>query len=269
MVSPKTSGRHGATGRCRRCARSGIRSRTRSLRGGHRTPRRPTPRGWLVRRPPSKLRRVEGGRRKGPPMGCPRRKTKHRSARSCRFTTGPIRVESDRHHVRLPRLGAIRTHESTRKLARRLEDGRARILSATVRQEACGRWYVSLQAEVARAAGVPAGQALRPGSTLGCRIWLSSLTRRAGSGTSRTRSTWSRRCPYCAAALGRWHGGVARSAATRLPGRRSGRFRRPAGVMRGGRWPGLMSGCAICGPMPSRSSPARWRASTGGWLLRT
>src|SRR6202167_722074 len=214
----------------------------------------------------------KNGRRKGPPVGCPRRKTKHRSARSCRFTTGAIRVEGDRHHVTLPRLGAIRTHESTRKLARRLEDGRARILSATVRQEACGPGYVSLQAEVVPVAGGArpaggvawvelAGAALAswPGSTSGCRTWLSSLTHSAGSDTSRIRSTWSRRCPRCVAGPGRWHGGAVRSAATRPPARRSGRFRRPGGVRRGGRWPGLMSGYVICGRTLSRSSPAGWR----------
>ena len=113
----------------------------------------------------------KSGQRTGPPVGYPRRKTKHRSVRSCRFTTGAIGVEGDRHHVRLPRLGAIRTHESTRKLARRLEDGRARILSATVRQEACGRWYVSLQAEVARAAG----GARRPSVVAGVDLGVSHL----------------------------------------------------------------------------------------------
>ena len=113
----------------------------------------------------------KNGWRKGPLVGCPRRKTKHRSARSCRFTTGPIRVERDRHHVTLPRLGAIRTHESTRKLARRLDDGRARILAATVRQEACGRWYVSLHAEVARAAESPR----RPGVVAGVDLGVSHL----------------------------------------------------------------------------------------------
>jgi putative transposase len=80
-------------------------------------------------------------------------------------------VERDRHHVTLPRLGTIRTHESTRKLARRLEDGRARILAATVRQEACGRWYVSLQAEVVRAAG----SVSRPGVAAGIDLGVSHL----------------------------------------------------------------------------------------------
>ena len=46
----------------------------------------------------------------------------------------------------LPRVGTITTHESTRKLARRLETGTARILSATVRRDA-GRWYCAFTVE--------------------------------------------------------------------------------------------------------------------------
>jgi len=72
-----------------------------------------------------------------------------------RFTTGPIRVEADRHHVTLPRVGTIRTHESTRKLARRIEAGTARILSATVSEEPSGRWFCSFQVIVWRPVGVP------------------------------------------------------------------------------------------------------------------
>jgi putative transposase len=68
---------------------------------------------------------AKNGRRKGPRMGRPKRKSKHRAARSCRFTTGAIRLEASHHHVTLPRLGSIRTHESTRKLARRLETDRS------------------------------------------------------------------------------------------------------------------------------------------------
>ncbi len=84
------------------------------------------------------------GRRAGRVVGFPRFKTA-RTAKSVRFTTGTIRIEADRRHVTLPRLGAIRTHESTRKLARRIEAGSARILSATVRQDSAGRWYCTLQ----------------------------------------------------------------------------------------------------------------------------
>jgi putative transposase len=42
--------------------------------------------------------------------------------------------------VVLPRIGRVRTYESTRKLARRLEAGTARILSATV-SFISGRWH--------------------------------------------------------------------------------------------------------------------------------
>ncbi|MED5815859.1 helix-turn-helix domain-containing protein, partial [Mycolicibacterium sp. 050232] len=83
------------------------------------------------------------GERKGPVVGFPRFKTA-RSQKSVRFTTGAIRVEADRRHITLPRLGAVRTHESTRKLARRIEAGSARILSATVRQDSAGRWHCAL-----------------------------------------------------------------------------------------------------------------------------
>jgi putative transposase len=83
------------------------------------------------------------GRRAGKPVGFPRFKSA-RTPRAVRFTTGVIRIEADRRHVSLPRLGAVRTHESTRKLARRVDAGSARILSATVRQDSAGRWYCAL-----------------------------------------------------------------------------------------------------------------------------
>ncbi|WP_440100135.1 IS607 family element RNA-guided endonuclease TnpB [Streptosporangium sp. H16] len=95
------------------------------------------------------------GTRKGPKMGFPRFKSKHRAAPSCRFTTGAIRVEADRRHVTLPRLGTIRTGESTRKLARHLERGTGRILSATVRCEG-GRWFVAFTCEIDRTDRAPA-----------------------------------------------------------------------------------------------------------------
>jgi putative transposase len=61
-----------------------------------------------------------GGRRKGRPMGFPRFKKKGRARDACRFTTGQIKVLSDRKHIQLPRIGVLKTHESARKLARRL-----------------------------------------------------------------------------------------------------------------------------------------------------
>jgi putative transposase len=95
--------------------------------------------------------------RPGRRVGFPRFKRKGRGPQACRFTTGPIRVEPDRHHVTLPRLGTIRTHESTRKLARRIEHGTARILSATVSCRA-ERWFVSFTVEVQRNPGVNGGR---------------------------------------------------------------------------------------------------------------
>jgi putative transposase len=43
------------------------------------------------------------GKRAGRKMGFPRFKSKRRARLSCRFTTGTVRVEPDRHHVTLPR----------------------------------------------------------------------------------------------------------------------------------------------------------------------
>ena len=51
--------------------------------------------------------------------------------------------------VTLPRLGTLKTHEPTGKLAALVRDGSARILSATVSRTA-QRWFVSFTAEVER-----------------------------------------------------------------------------------------------------------------------
>jgi putative transposase len=88
------------------------------------------------------------GTRRGPRMGFPRFKTKAGAPKTFSFTTGAIRVEPDGHRVVLPRIGRIRTHESTRKLAHRLQAGTARILSVTVRFSG-GRWQCAFQVIVA------------------------------------------------------------------------------------------------------------------------
>jgi IS605 OrfB family transposase len=110
------------------------------------------------------------GKRAGSRVGFPKFKTKHRTRPTCRFTTGAIRVEPDRHHVTLPRLGQIRTHESTRKLARRLDTGTARILAATVSRTA-DRWQVSFTCEVQRSARTPA----RPRAIVGVDVGIRHL----------------------------------------------------------------------------------------------
>lgn len=87
------------------------------------------------------------GARAGRKVGFPGFKSKARTTPSCTFTTGTIRVEADRHHITLPRLGTIHTHESTRRLGRLLERGHARLTQTTI---SCrrGRWLVSLLAHV-------------------------------------------------------------------------------------------------------------------------
>ncbi len=87
----------------------------------------------------------------------PRFRKRHRPM-GVRFTTGAIRCEPDRKHVTLPRIGRVKAHESTRKLARRIERGTARILAATVSQDAAGRWHVAFTCEVQRTIGRPAHQ---------------------------------------------------------------------------------------------------------------
>ncbi|TYC09220.1 transposase, partial [Micromonospora sp. MP36] len=110
------------------------------------------------------------GKRAGPRVGFPRFKSRRRSTPSVRFTTGAIRVEPDRKHVVLPRLGRLKLHESARKLARRLEAGTARILSATVRRDG-GRWHVAFCVEVDRAERTPT----RPRAVIGVDVGITHL----------------------------------------------------------------------------------------------
>ncbi|RZT77898.1 putative transposase [Micromonospora violae] len=111
-----------------------------------------------------------GGARAGRSVRFPRFKSRRRSTASVRFTTGAIRVEPDRMHVVLPRLGRLKLHESARKLARRVDNGTARIMSATVRRGG-GRWHVSFTVDVERAERFPA----RPRSVVGVDVGITHL----------------------------------------------------------------------------------------------
>lgn len=88
----------------------------------------------------------KGGTRVGPKVAFPRFKSR-RSRLTCRFTTGAFGLGLDRRHVQLPRIGAVRTHESTRKLARRIENGTARLRSATLSWQR-GRWHIAFSVEL-------------------------------------------------------------------------------------------------------------------------
>jgi putative transposase len=72
------------------------------------------------------------GKRAGRRAGFPRFAKKGRDRDRVTFTTGAIRVEPDRRHVTLPRVGTVRVHENPRRLQRLLAKGRARILAVTV-----------------------------------------------------------------------------------------------------------------------------------------
>jgi putative transposase len=110
------------------------------------------------------------GKRRGPKVRFPRFAGRRKTL-SCRFTTGAFGlVDQDRRHVTLPRIGTIRTLESTRKLARHVEHGRARIRSATVSHRA-GRWWVSFSVEITRTDPDPA----RPESVMGVDLGIKSL----------------------------------------------------------------------------------------------
>jgi putative transposase len=109
------------------------------------------------------------GQRKGRRPGFPTVKKRGRCKDSFRFSTGAIGCAGTT--VTLPRLGTIRTHESTRKLARRLAAGTARILSATVTRTA-QRWFVSFTVEVERA--IPERHP-RPGSAIGIDLGVKTL----------------------------------------------------------------------------------------------
>ncbi|MGH3251075.1 MAG: IS607 family element RNA-guided endonuclease TnpB, partial [Trebonia sp.] len=101
-------------------------------------------------------------------MRFPRFKKRGRCRDSFRLT-GTLRC--GRGTVTLPRLGTIKTREPTRKLARRLEAGTARILSATVSRTA-QRWFVSFTVEADR--DVPARHP-RPGTAAGVDLGIKAL----------------------------------------------------------------------------------------------
>ncbi|MDN5917097.1 MAG: IS607 family element RNA-guided endonuclease TnpB [Pseudonocardia sp.] len=87
------------------------------------------------------------GNRRAGRTRTPRFKSKRRARLACRFSTGSFGLVRDRRHVQLPVIGTVRTAESTRKLARKLDTGRARIRSATLSFQR-GRWHVSLSVEL-------------------------------------------------------------------------------------------------------------------------
>jgi len=108
------------------------------------------------------------GERKGRPLGFPKFKKRGKCRDSFRLTGA---IHCGHGTVTLPRLGSIRTHEPAVKLALKIDDGTARIFSATVSRTA-QRWFVSFTVEVDR--DVPDRHA-RPGTAIGVDLGVRTL----------------------------------------------------------------------------------------------
>nr|WP_238350992.1 IS607 family element RNA-guided endonuclease TnpB [Kribbella shirazensis] len=105
------------------------------------------------------------GTRHGRAMGFPRFKSKRKTVKSCRFTTGALGCE-ERYAV-LPRIGRVRLHETP---ASELRDGTARILAASIRFER-GRWFVAFTVEQ----HTPAQAPRRPDAAVGADLGVKNL----------------------------------------------------------------------------------------------
>ncbi|HZV49131.1 MAG TPA: transposase, partial [Candidatus Dormibacteraeota bacterium] len=117
--------------------------------------------------------RSRAGKLDGCRVGFPRFKRKGRDPDRCTFSTGPLRVEPDRRHVTLPKIGTVRTCESTRRLERLVRLGWARILAATLKRVG-ERAVVVFRVEIQR----PQHGHPDPASTVGVDVgvrWLATV----------------------------------------------------------------------------------------------
>ncbi|MEO3781649.1 transposase, partial [Micromonospora sp. B11E3] len=197
------------------------------------------------------------GKRAGRPVGFPRFKSRRRTTPSVRFTTGAIRVAPDRKHVVLPRLGRLKLHESARKLARRVEAGTARIMSATVRRDG-GRWHVAFTVQIDRTDRQPA----QPGSVVGVDVGIIHLAV-LSTGELVPNPRHLHGAQRVLRRLGR---GLSRTAG---PDRRAGarpskRWQRAQARLAGG-----TPGWRTCAAMGCTSSPHGWPVSTARSWSRT
>ncbi|ANO12787.1 IS607 family element RNA-guided endonuclease TnpB [Mycobacteroides abscessus] len=107
-------------------------------------------------------------------MGFPRFHSR-RSRKSFTFTATDKTLLDTRHHVKLPKIGVVHTLESTRRLYRLIEQGRAKVKTATVSLHR-GRWQVSILAEITRAVTPQRKQPRVVGIDLGVKDWIVAAT---------------------------------------------------------------------------------------------
>ena len=109
------------------------------------------------------------GKRAGKRVGFPRFAKKGGDRDRVTFTTGAIRVEADRRHVTLPRIGTVRVHENTRRLERLIAKNRARILAASVSRKGA-RLVVAFRVLVQRPQQPRTPRQSRVGVDVGVRV---------------------------------------------------------------------------------------------------
>jgi len=118
------------------------------------------------------------GKQAGPTIAFPRFAAKKSSPVRFKVTGGnttnarPV----DSRHVQLPIIGAIRTHEPTRKLLRRTANGTVTIKNATISQRG-GRWHIAFSCEVVKTARVRPAPSRRQlaGGTVGVDVGVKAL----------------------------------------------------------------------------------------------
>ena len=94
------------------------------------------------------FQKSRSGERKGPRVCFPKFKKKGRDQDRYRVTTGSFGPCGQR-HVRIPRVGTVRVHESMRKMLRLMERGRLKVLSMTVERKG-DRLFASFSVDVVR-----------------------------------------------------------------------------------------------------------------------
>jgi len=119
---------------------------------------------WAIREAHDALSRYfdsAAGRQGGPAIGFPQFAARKSSPTRFKVSGGRSGARpSGSRHIALPIIGPVRTHESTRKLLRRIANGTVVVKNATISQRA-GRWYVAFNCEVLATAKVRPGPSRR------------------------------------------------------------------------------------------------------------
>ena len=135
---------------------------------------------WAIREAHDALSRYfdsAAGVQAGPRTGFPAFASKKDSVVRYKVSGGRsgARLSGSR-HIALPIIGPVRTHESTRKLLRRIANGTVVVKNATISQRA-GRWYVAFNCEVSAATRIRANSTprQRAGGTVGVDVGVKVL----------------------------------------------------------------------------------------------